>query len=47
MAQYGLKLKNDNSKKNFKGLIQKIKQDQTFIYLKLLEKDNNPIGIQE
>lgn len=38
---FGFKLKNDNSNKNFKGLLQKYKSDSKFIYLKLSENDNN------
>ena len=36
-----MKMKNDNSQKNFKGLIHRDKQDLNFIYLKLLERDND------
>ena len=34
---YGMKMKNDHSSKSFKGLIQRNKQDLSFIYLKLFE----------
>lgn len=37
----GLRLKNDNQSKNFKGLLQKFKSDERFCYLKLSENDNN------
>lgn len=37
----GLKVKNDNQNKNFKGLLQKHKEDEHFLYLKLSENDNN------
>ena len=33
-----MKNKNDNSQKNFSGFLQRSKQDQKFIYLKLSEK---------
>lgn len=37
---YGMKIKNDNTLKNFHGLVQKWKSDQGFVFLKLLEEDN-------
>lgn len=37
----GLKLRHDNQSKNFKGLLQKYKSDERFVYLKLSENDNN------
>ena len=41
---YGLKVKNDNTMKNFKGLIQKLKQEHSFIYLKLMECEEKDSG---
>lgn len=34
---YGLKLKNDHSKKSFKGYVSKLKVDSSYFYLKLYE----------
>jgi len=34
---YGLKLKNDHSKKSFKGYVSKLKVESSYFYLKLYE----------
>ena len=36
---YGMKVKSDNTQKNFPALIQRGRQCNTFIYLKLFEQD--------
>ena len=36
---YGMKMKNDNAKKSFKGYIAKEKQNRDYFYLRLREKE--------